>query len=105
MKREGSRSAKSRKAGRRSSPDAAAARDGRGASPKKSALREWIEVVVVGLLVVSLFRGVVAQAYQIPSGSMEDTLLVGDFLIVNKFIYGLKVPFTDTRLPGIRDPQ
>ena len=43
--------------------------------------------------------------FQIPSGSMEDTLLVGDFIFVNRFVYGLQVPLTDVQLPGFRDPQ
>jgi signal peptidase I len=88
------------------------ARGGRGAPPRKSALREWVEVIVVGLLVVSLFRGVVAQAYQIPSGSMENTLLIGDFLFINKMIYGAELApgikgknLFDIRFPAFRKPR
>ena len=45
------------------------------------------------------------QTFRFPSGSMEDTLLAGDFLLANKFIYGPKIPFTDIRLSGIRKPR
>ena len=45
------------------------------------------------------------QAFRIPSGSMEDTLLVGDWLFVNKAIYGPKVPLTDLHLPSISEPE
>ena len=45
------------------------------------------------------------QAFRIPSESMLDTLLVGDFLFVNKFEYGPKIPFTHVRLPGLRAPR
>ena len=45
------------------------------------------------------------QAFKIPSGSMEDTLAIGDHILVNKFIYGMKIPFTDTRILKIRDPR
>jgi signal peptidase I len=47
----------------------------------------------------------VIQSYHIPSESMEDTLLKGDFLFATKFIYGAKVPFLDARLPAVRDPR
>ena len=50
-------------------------------------------------------RAFFIQAFRIPSESMEDTLLIGDFLFANKLIYGPKVPFTDKRLPGVRDPK
>jgi signal peptidase I len=56
--------------------------------------------------VLTLFlRAFVIQAFRIPSESMRDTLLVGDFLFVNKFEYGPKIPFTQIRLPGLRSPQ
>ena len=71
----------------------------------KSYFRDFVETVVTAVLLALVLRAFVVQTFRIPSGSMEDTLLVGDFLIVNKFIYGIKVPFTDTRLPGIREPE
>lgn len=57
--------------------------------------------VVLALFVRTFF----AQAFRIPSESMEDTLLVGDFLFANKLIYGAKIPFIDKHLPSIRDPR
>jgi len=72
---------------------------------KKSVLREYAEALVFALVLVFFLRAFVIQAYRIPSGSMKNTLLVGDFLFVNKFIYGPKIPFTNYRLPGIRKPK
>ena len=46
----------------------------------------------------------IIQAFTIPSGSMMDTLLVGDYILVNKFLYGPELPFTDHRLPSFRHP-
>jgi signal peptidase I len=58
------------------------------------------------VVVALLLRAFVVQAFRIPSGSMEDTLQVGDFLFVNKFVYGLKLPFSDRVIvPGIRSPR
>jgi signal peptidase I len=56
-------------------------------------------------LATVLLRIFVIQAYQIPSASMEDTLLVGDFLIGNKLAFGAYLPFTDIRIPGYQDPH
>lgn len=72
---------------------------------KKSALRETIDVVGWAVVMAFLARSFLIQAFHIPSGSMEDTLLVGDFLFVNKFLYGPQIPFTKIRLPGIREPR
>jgi len=72
---------------------------------RKDYLKDFIETVVTAVLLALILRAFVVQTFRIPSGSMEDTLLVGDFLVVNKFIYGIKVPFTDTRLRGIRSPE
>jgi len=71
----------------------------------KSKLREYTEAILWALALALIIRYGVVQAYEIPTGSMEDTLLVGDHLLVNKFIYGIKLPFTDTRILKVRDPQ
>ena len=73
---------------------------------KKSKFREWTDAIVWAVVIALLLRAFVIQAFRIPSGSMEDTLLVGDFLFVNKFVYGLKLPFTErTIVPGITAPR
>ncbi len=61
---------------------------------KKSALRENIEAIVIAVILALFIRTFVVQAFKIPSGSMENTLLIGDHILVNKFIYGVKIPFT-----------
>ncbi len=78
---------------------------GKRALRKKSKFREYLEIVVTALVFALLIRQLVIQSYHIPSESMEDTLLKGDFLFANKFIYGAKVPFFDLRLPKVRDPK
>ena len=71
-----------------------------------SRIRENIEVIVVAVVIALFIRTFVVQAYKIPSGSMKDTLLIGDHLLVNKFIYGVKIPFTDGKtLVPIKDPE
>ena len=72
---------------------------------KKSRLRDWTEALVVAAILALIIRSFVVQAFKIPSGSMEDTLLIGDHLLVNKFIYGLQVPFTEERFFPMREPQ
>jgi len=84
----------------------------------RSALREWVELVVSIIVIVFLIRLTVVEAFRIPTSSMEDTLLVGDFLLVNKFVYGVRspdwvgIPFTRFgffipffRLPGFSEPK
>lgn len=75
------------------------------AKVKKSFWREWGEALFVAAILALIIRSFVIQAFKIPSGSMEDTLLVGDHLLVNKFVYGLQVPFSDNRVLTIRHPQ
>ncbi len=77
----------------------------RPAAAKKSQLRQNIEALCWGLAIFFLMRTCVIQSFKIPSESMLDTLVIGDCLFVNKFIYGIKVPFVDVRLPHIREPQ
>ncbi len=59
----------------------------------------------LALLVALVVKTSVVEAYKIPSSSMEDTLLVGDFLLANKFIYGAEILFTKWKLPAVRDPK
>ncbi len=75
------------------------------ATRPKSTAREYVEAFAVALLAALLIRTFVVQAFRIPTGSMEDTLLVGDFLLVNKFIYGAHIPFTDWTLPAFKEPK
>jgi signal peptidase I len=72
---------------------------------KKSSWREWGEALFVAAILALIIRTFVVQAFKIPSGSMEDTLLIGDHLLVNKFIYGLQLPFSDERFLTIRHPE
>lgn len=65
----------------------------------------WLTVLPVALLLFLLLRTFVVEAFRIPSSSMERTLLVGDFLLVNKWVYGAEIPFTGTRLPALRQPK
>ena len=74
-------------------------------SRKKSLLREYSEIIVLAVGLALFVRTFFVQAFRIPSESMEDTLLVGDFLFANKLVYGPKLPFVDTRLPAIRPPK
>ena len=66
---------------------------------------EWAKSFQVAILVFLFVRAFIVEAFKIPSGSMERTLLVGDFLLVNKLVYGAEVPFTGKRLPAIREPR
>ena len=73
--------------------------------PKKSQLRDWTEALIVAGILALIIRTFVVQAFKIPSGSMEETLLIGDHLLVNKFIYGTHLPFSDDPYFVLRDPQ
>ena len=68
-------------------------------------LWEWARVLPPAVLLFFALRTFAVEAFKIPSGSMERTLLVGDFLLVNKWLYGAEVPYTRRRLPAVRTPQ
>jgi signal peptidase I len=68
---------------------------------KKSVIRDWIESIVVAFILAMIIRTFIVQAFKIPTGSMRPTLMEGDLILVNKFIYGAKVPFIDFRLPQV----
>ncbi len=72
---------------------------------KKSLFREYAESIVIAIILALIIRTFLVQAFKIPSGSMEDTLAIGDHLLVSKFIYGTKIPFTDKRVLTLRDPR
>ncbi len=72
----------------------------------KQFVREWVEAAVIAaFLAFGVIRPFIIQAFKIPTGSMRMTLIEGDLILVNKFIYGPKVPFTDLRLPGLTKPR
>jgi len=71
----------------------------------KSAWREYAEAFGTALILALLIRSFVVQAFKIPSGSMLPTLQVGDHILVNKFIYGIRLPIAGTLLVPISTPQ
>jgi len=74
-------------------------------SRKKSFYKEWIEPFLIAAVVALFIRQFVVEAFKIPSGSMIPTLAIGDHLLVNKFVYGPRIPFTDTRFFTWKEPK
>jgi len=66
---------------------------------------DWLKSICLALVVWMFLRVFVVEAFTIPTGSMQNTLLVGDFLFVNKFLYGAEVPLIHKRLPMVREPR
>lgn len=66
---------------------------------------DWIKSMVMGLLLFLVIRTLAVQTFTIISGSMEETFLIGDFIVVNKVAYGATIPATRSRLPGYTTPQ
>lgn len=74
-------------------------------STKKSGFRENLEAIVIAIVLALFIRTFIVQAFKIPSGSMLPTLQIGDHILVNKFIYGVKIPFSGQVLIPVKDPQ
>ena len=72
---------------------------------QRTLLQEYTEALVIAIILAILIRALFVQAFKIPSGSMEPTLLIGDHILVSKLIYGVKAPFTNTRFPAIFKPE
>jgi len=78
----------------------------------KSTIREYVEAVLLAVVLTIVIRGMVVQAYRIPTSSMEETLLIGDFLFVNKMVYGSEIDLAVAgkqivyhRFPAIQGPR
>ena len=71
----------------------------------KSKIQEYAEAIIIAILIAFFIRTFVVQAFKIPSGSMKPTLLIGDHILVSKFIYGVKIPYFRKTLIPVRDPQ
>jgi len=72
---------------------------------RKNIVKEYAEAIIIAILIALFIRTFLVQAFKIPSGSMKPTLLVGDHLLVNKFTYGVKIPFIRKTLIPIDDPR
>ena len=71
----------------------------------KSTLKEYAEAIITAIILALVIRAFVVQAFKIPSGSMLETLLIGDHLLVNKFLYWLDLPFTDKKVFTLWGPE
>src|SRR5271157_3652027 len=72
---------------------------------KKSKVKEYTESIIIAILIAVFIRTFIICAYKIPSESMKPTLLIGDHLLVNKFIYGVKIPLLRKIIIPIREPK
>ena len=75
------------------------------AQPKKSLIREYAEALVIAFILAVIIKFFLFQAFSIPSGSMEQTLLIGDYLLVNKLSYGIRNPWDNKVLIPTGTPQ
>ncbi len=71
----------------------------------KSKVREYAEAIIIAVIIALFVRTFVVQAFKIPSGSMKPTLQIGDHILVNKFIYGVKIPYIQKTLIPINEPE
>lgn len=76
-------------------------------APQSLGVRIWEQVgpLLLAILIALGIRAMVIESYYVPSESMLPTLLIGDHVFVNKFVFGAKIPFTDIHLPALRDPK
>lgn len=72
---------------------------------KKKIIWEYAKAIITALILAMLIRTYIIQAFKIPSGSMIPTLLVGDHILVNKFLYGTKIPFSGKRVFMFKKPE
>ncbi len=72
---------------------------------KRKFIKEYLEPILIAILIALFIRTFIVQAFKIPSSSMEPTLQVGDHILVSKFIYGVKIPFTQAKLFQYKKPQ
>lgn len=74
-------------------------------APRRSRFRENAEAIFIAVLIALFIRTFVVQAFKIPSGSMKPTLQIGDHILVNKFAYGVKIPYLNTVLLPVGSPE
>jgi signal peptidase I len=91
--------------GREPRTDARLAENAPAATSLLRKLWDQFGTFAVAIALALSVRAFVIEPYRIPSGSMLPTLLIGDHLFVNKFLYGIKIPFTDWRTRGLREPR
>jgi signal peptidase I len=72
---------------------------------EKSKVQEYAEAIIIAILIAFFIRTFIVQAFKIPSGSMKPTLQIGDHILVNKFIYGVKMPYFRNMLIPFRNPK
>jgi signal peptidase I len=72
---------------------------------QKSKLRENVEAIIIAIILALFIRTFIIQAFKIPSGSMIPTLQIGDHILVNKFIYGVKLPFINYKIIPVEEPK
>ncbi|WP_462323991.1 signal peptidase I [Desulfoplanes sp.] len=71
----------------------------------QTVLKEYAEALIIAFILAFIIRSFVVQAFKIPSGSMLETLQIGDHLLVNKFTYGIRIPFTDFFVTHFSEPE
>lgn len=72
---------------------------------RKKFFKEYVEPIIMAILIALFIRAFIIQAFKIPSSSMEPTLLVGDHILVNKFIYGIRIPLIEKKFFQFKEPK